>query len=168
MEIRTPSEARSLFRSSCVPRDEFRDRERSRGEYLISTNDSRLDFAIVYGFLKGSYGAVGIPEEVARHSMENSLVFGVYRGEEQAGFARVVTDPATFAYLADVFIVEAHRGMGLGKWLMQVILSHPELQGTRRWMLATRDAHGLYREYGFTALGDPGIFTERKDASYGV
>jgi GNAT superfamily N-acetyltransferase len=107
-------------------------REWRRGEYLISTDRSGLDLDVVHDFLKRSYWAAGIPEEVARHSMENSLVFGVYRGEEQVGFAKVVTDHATFAYLADVFILEAHRGMGLGKWLMQVILSHPELQGTRR------------------------------------
>lgn len=112
--------------------------------------------------------AAGVSEEVVRISVENSLAFGVYRGEEQAGFARVTTDHATFAYLADVFILEAHHGRGLGKWLMAVILSHPELQNLRRWMLATRDAHGLYREYGFKQLGDPGIFMERKNASYGV
>lgn len=103
-----------------------------------------------------------------RRSVENSLSFGVYQGEQQAGFARVTTDFATFAYLADVFVLEAHRGRGLGKWLMEVVLSHPELQNMRRWMLATRDAHDLYRQCGFEQLGDPGIFMERKDASYGI
>jgi GNAT superfamily N-acetyltransferase len=92
----------------------------------------------------------------------------VYGGDEQVGFARVVTDRATFAYLADVFVLEGHRGRGLGKWLMEVVLAHPELQGLRRWMLATADAHGLYRRYGFRELGKPQIFMERKDASYGV
>jgi GNAT superfamily N-acetyltransferase len=139
-----------------------------RGEYIISTDKTRLDLAAVHGFLKDSYWAAGVPERVVRRSVEGSLIFGVYRSEEQAGFARVVTDHATFAYLADVYILEEHRGRGLGKWLMEVILSHPELQGIRRWMLATRDAHDLYREYGFTELGDPAIFMERKDASYGV
>ncbi len=143
-------------------------REWRRGKCVISTDKSRLDLAVVHGFLKGSYWAEGVPEEVVLRSVENSLVFGVYRGEEQAGFARVVTDYATFAYLADVFILKAHCERGLGKWLVETILSHPELQGMRRWMLATRDAHGLYREYGFTELEEPGIFMERKDASYGV
>ncbi|MGI8910160.1 MAG: GNAT family N-acetyltransferase [Rubrobacteraceae bacterium] len=143
-------------------------REWRRGAYLISTDDSRLDLAVVHDFLKSSYWAAGVPQEVVWRSVEGSLAFGVYRGDEQAGFARVVTDHATFAYLADVFILEPHRGLGLGKWLMEVILSHPELQGMRRWMLATRDAHALYREYGFAELERPGIFMERKDAPYGV
>lgn len=143
-------------------------REWRRGEYLISTDEDRLDFNVVHGFLKGSYWAAGVPEEVVRRSVRNSLSFGVYRNEEQVGFARVVTDHATFAYLADVFILEAHRGYGLGRWLVETILYHHELLGMRRWMLATRDAHGLYREYGFQELGEPGIFMEKKDASYGV
>ena len=139
-----------------------------RGEFLISTDRSRLDFDVVHGFLKDSYWAAGIPKEIVRRSVENSLSFGVYRGEEQTGFARVTTDRATFAYLADVFVLEAHRERGLGRWLMEVILSHPKLQGIRRWMLATRDAHELYRKYGFEELGEPGIFMERKDAYYGA
>ena len=135
--------------------------------YLISTDASMLDLEVVHGYLSRSYWAAGVPEDVVRRSIENSLCFGVYRGEEQAGFARVVTDRATFAYLADVFVLEEHRGQGIGKWLVEVILSHPELQGLRRWMLATRDAHDLYRRYAFTELARPGIFMERKDASYG-
>jgi GNAT superfamily N-acetyltransferase len=138
-----------------------------RDEYLISTDASLLDLKVVHGFLSTSYWAAGVPESVVARSIENSLCFGVYRGEEQAGFARVVTDRATFAYLADVFVLEEHRGRGIGKWLVEVILSHPDLQGLRRWMLATRDAHDLYRKYAFTELGWPGIFMERKDASYG-
>ncbi len=138
-----------------------------RDGYLISTNASMLDLEVVHGYLSRSYWAAGVPEDVVRRSIENSLCFGVYRGEEQAGFARVVTDRATFAYLADVFVLEEHRGQGIGKWLVEVILSHPELQGLRRWMLATRDAHDLYRRYAFTELARPGIFMERKDASYG-
>jgi GNAT superfamily N-acetyltransferase len=138
-----------------------------RDGYLISTDASMLDLEVVHGYLSRSYWAAGVPEDVVRRSIENSLCFGVYRGEEQAGFARVVTDRATFAYLADVFVLEEHRGQGIGKWLVEVILSYPDLQGLRRWMLATRDAHDLYRRYAFTELARPGIFMERKDASYG-
>lgn len=138
-----------------------------RDGYLISTDASMLDLEVVHAYLSRSYWAAGVPEDVVRRSIENSLCFGVYRGEEQAGFARVVTDRATFAYLADVFVLEEHRGRGIGKWLVEVILSHPDLQGLRRWMLATRDAHDLYRGYAFTELARPGIFMERKDASYG-
>jgi GNAT superfamily N-acetyltransferase len=139
-----------------------------RDGYLISTDRSLLDLRFVHGYLETSYWAAGVPAEVVRRSVENSLCFGVYISEEQVGFARVVTDRATFAYLADVFVLEEHRGRGLGKWLVEVVLSHPELRGLRRWMLATRDAHELYRKYGFAALGRPGIFMERRDASYGV
>jgi GNAT superfamily N-acetyltransferase len=131
-----------------------------RGEYLISTDESRLNVELVQAFLKNTYWASGIPVEIVRRSIENSLVFGVYADDEQVGFARVVTDYATFAYLADVFVLEAHRGRGLGKWMMQVITSHPRLQGFRRWMLATRDAHELYRKYGFAELERPEIFME--------
>jgi GNAT superfamily N-acetyltransferase len=138
-----------------------------RDGYLISTDASMLDLEVVHGYLSRSYWAAGVPEDVVRRSIENSLCFGVYWGEEQAGFARVVTDRATFAYLADVFVLDEHRGQGIGKWLLEVILSHPDLQGLRRWMLATRDAHDLYRRYAFTELARPGIFMERKDASYG-
>ena len=131
-----------------------------RGEYLISTDKSRLNVELVRDFLKLSYWASGIPVEIVRRSIDNSLVFGVYTDDEQVGFARVVTDYATFAYLADVFVLEAHRGRGLGKWMMQVITSHPRLRGFRRWMLATRDAHELYRKYGFAELERPEIFME--------
>lgn len=143
-------------------------REWRRGEYVVSTDGSRLDLDVVHGYLKWSYWAEGVPFDVVRRSVENSLVFGMYRGAEQVGFARVVTDHATFAYLADVFVLEEHRGQDLGKWLVETVLSHPELQGLRRWMLATRDAHELYRKYAFTGLGDPEIFMEKKSASYGV
>ena len=143
-------------------------REWRRGEYLISTDRSLLDPQVIHGYLSTSYWAAGVPEEVVGRSIENSFNFGVYRDEEQVGFARVVTDRATFAYLADVFVLEAHRGQGLGKWLVEVVLSHPDLQGLRRWMLATRDAHDLYRRYAFTELARPAIFMERRDASYGV
>ena len=136
-------------------------REWRRGAYLVTTDKARLDLEVVHSFLKTSYWAAGIPAEVVRRSVENSLAFGLFRGDEQVGFARVVTDYATFAYLADVFVLEPHRGHGLGKWMMEVVISHPDLQGLRRWMLATRDAHELYREYGFTELEEPSIFMEK-------
>jgi GNAT superfamily N-acetyltransferase len=136
--------------------------------YRISTDPSELDLGVVHGYLKESYWAAGVPEGVVRRSIEASLCFGIYRGEEQVGFARVITDRATFAYLADVFVLEEHRRRGIGKWLVEAVLSHPDLQGLRRWMLATRDAHDLYRRYGFAELGRPEIFMERKDSSYGV
>jgi GNAT superfamily N-acetyltransferase len=136
--------------------------------YVISTDASRLDLRAVHDFLKDSYWATGVPFEVVARSVEGSVVFGVYHGGTQVGFARIVTDRATFAYLADVFVLDGHRGRGVGGWLLQAILSHPELQGLRRWMLATRDAHELYRRYGFDDLASPEIFMERKDATYGV
>lgn len=143
-------------------------REWRRGAYVVSTDGSRLDLDVVHDYLKRSYWAGGVPFDVVRRSVENSLVFGMYRDAEQVGFARVVTHHATFAYLADVFVLEEHRGRDLGKWLVETVLSHPELQGLRRWMLATRDAHGLYRKYAFTGLENPEIFMERKNTSYGV
>ena len=109
-------------------------REWRHDGYIISTDTSRLDLGMVHSFLKSSYWAAGVPFEVVERSVQNSMVFGVYRGAEQTGFARVVTDRATFAYLADVFVLETHRGRGLGKWLIETILSHPDLQGLRRWM----------------------------------
>jgi GNAT superfamily N-acetyltransferase len=139
-------------------------REWRRGAYLVTTDKGRLDLALVHGFLKTSYWAAGIPAEVVRRSVENSLTFGLFRGDEQVGFARVVTDYATFAYLADVFVLQPHRGQGLGGWMMEAVFSHPELQGLRRWMLATQDAHGLYRKYGFTDPEDPQIFMEKYTA----
>jgi GNAT superfamily N-acetyltransferase len=139
-------------------------REWTRGEFVISTDRSRLDVEAVHRFLSTeSYWSPGIPLEVVRRAIEHSLPFGVYRGGQQVGFARVVTDFTTFAYLADVFILESQRGQGLSKWLMEAILSHPDLQGLRRWMLATRDAHGLYAQHGFKPLKAPERFMEKHD-----
>lgn len=135
--------------------------EWQRGEYTISTDPARLDLGVVHDFLRGSYWAKGIPEGVVRRSIEHSLPFGVYEGAAQVGFARVVTDRATFAYLCDVFVIESHRGRGLAKWLVGVVIAHPELEGLRRWLLATKDAHKLYRRFGFTELEHPEIFMER-------
>jgi GNAT superfamily N-acetyltransferase len=135
-----------------------------RGEYLISTDLSRLDVALIHKFLSNeSYWAVGRRVEVVRRSIDNSLCFGIYRKTEQVGFARVVTDFATFAWLADVFVLPKHRGHGLAKWLMEVILAHPELQGFRRWVLATKDAHSLYAQFGFIPLHRPERWMERPD-----
>ena len=127
----------------------------SQGDYEISTDPSRLDLNMVHDFLTNSYWAKGIPLETVRRSIENSIPFGVYHGQQQVGFARVISDRATFAYLGDVFIVPDYRGRGLSRWLMECIVSHPDVQGLRRWMLATRDAHNLYRQFGFTEIKAP-------------
>jgi len=122
--------------------------EVQRGNYLISTDPGKLDVAAIHGYLSvESYWAKGRPLDVTQRAVEHSLCFGVYCGDEQVGLARVVTDYATFAWLCDVFILEAHRGQGLGKWLIQTVVAHPALQ-SRLWMLATRNAHGLYESYG--------------------
>jgi len=124
-------------------------------EFEISTDKSRLDIPYIHRFLEQSYWAVGIPLETVERSIEGSLCFGLYHRQQQAGFARVITDGATFAYLADVFIDDRFRGRGLGKWLMEVIMRHESVQGLRRFMLATRDAHGLYEQFGFSLLTFP-------------
>lgn len=135
-----------------------------RGDYLISTDRARLDLNMIHDYLsRESYWAQGRSLEIVRRSIENSLAFGVYCGARQAGFARVVTDYATFAWIADVFVLDEFRGQGLSKWLMEVIISHPELQGFRRWVLATKDAHELYRRYGFAELLRPERWMERHD-----
>jgi GNAT superfamily N-acetyltransferase len=132
-----------------------------QGEYLISTDRRRLDLSVIHSFLTTSYWAAGIPLEIVKKSIEYSLNFGVYKGDQQVGFARVITDYATFAYIGDVFILEDYRGQGLSKWLMQVIADHTELQGLRRWILITRDAHGLYRKTGFREPMEPGRYMEK-------
>ncbi|HWQ35949.1 MAG TPA: GNAT family N-acetyltransferase [Blastocatellia bacterium] len=121
----------------------------------ISTDKTRLDLAVIHGFLSRSYWAEGVPVEIIRRAIEHSLCFGVYDGAQQVGFARVISDYATFAYLADVFILEAWRGRGLSKRLMREIMNHPDLQGLRRFALVTKDAHGLYRQFGFTEPAHP-------------
>lgn len=132
-----------------------------RGEYSISTERVRLDVGMIHDFLTRSYWARGIPRVVVEKSIVHSLPFGVYHGTRQVGFARVVTDYATFAYLSDVFIVEEYRGQGLSKWLLEIIVAHPELQGLRRWMLMTRDAHGLYTKAGFAPSKTPERLMEK-------
>jgi len=124
-------------------------------EYEISTDKTRLDLAMIHNFLANeSYWAKGIPLEVLEKSIENSLCFGVYHQGRQVGFARVVTDYATTAYVGDVFIIESYRGRGLGKRLIKTIVDHPELEGLRLWFLGTRDAHDLYRKYGFKKVAE--------------
>lgn len=132
-----------------------------RGLFRISTDKRLLDLPRIHAFLASdSYWAVGVPVEIVRRAVEHSLTFGIYQGSEQVGFARVITDYATFGYIADVFVLAAWRGQGLGKWLMETILAHPDLQGFRRWVLATRDAHGLYEQVGFKPLHSPTSFME--------
>jgi GNAT superfamily N-acetyltransferase len=154
--------------------------EHRRGEFLIGTDRSRLDLDVIHGFLTNCYWAKGIPREVVARSIEHSLCFGVYDGGgvdprlakearqgaptdrtlAQVGFALVVSDFATVAYLGDVFILDSHRGRGLSKWLMESIMQHPALQNLRRWILLTRDAHGLYAQFGFTPVKSPERYME--------
>ena len=138
-------------------------KEWTRGQYIISTDPTRLDLEVIHGFLSTSYWATGRSIETIRRSIAGSLPFGVYRHNRQIGFARVITDYATLAWIADVFILDEFRGRGLSKWLMEVIITHPELQGFRRWILATKDAHGLYEKFGFTQLRRPERWMERHD-----
>jgi len=119
------------------------------GRFLISTDRSKLDVEVIHKFLGRSYWAEGILRETVMRSIENSLCFGVYDNARQIGFARVISDFATYAYVADVFILEPYRERGLGKELMASIMAHPDLQGLRRWSLGTRDARGLYAQFGF-------------------
>ena len=143
---------------------EARKREWQRGEYIISTDNERLDLAIIHNFISNqSYWGRGRRVKTVQRSLDHSLNFGIFKNDQQVGFARVVTDFATFAWVADLFILEEHRGQGLAKWLMKSILSHPELQGFRRWVLATKDAHELYRKFGFQELRRPERWLERPD-----
>ena len=130
---------------------------------VVDDDPARLDMEVIHGFLANAYWSQGIPRETVERAVRNSLCFGLYEGDRQVGFARVVTDRATFAYLADVFVLESHRGRGLSKLLVAEILGHPSLQGLRRWVLATRDAHSLYAQYGFKALSAPERFMELHD-----
>jgi GNAT superfamily N-acetyltransferase len=129
--------------------------------YEISTDQDRLDVDLVFRFLsEESCWSPGIPRAVVERSINNSMCFGVYHGEAQVGFARIVTDKATFALVADVFILEPHRGKGLSKWLMHEVMEHPDLQGLRRLLLLTSDAHSLYAQFGFTEIGNARRFME--------
>ena len=140
--------------------------EKQVGDYLISTDKTKLDLDTIHAYLFDCYWAKGIPKEVVARSIENSLCFGVYKDgvdtdNEQVGFCRVITDYATFMYLADVFILEAHRGKKLSVALMDAVVNHPDLQGIRTWTLLTRDAHGLYQKFNFENHVDPTRFMIR-------
>jgi GNAT superfamily N-acetyltransferase len=135
--------------------------EHRRGEFLISTDRGRLDLDVIHSFLTNCYWAKGIPRDVVARSIEHSLCFGVYDGSgAQVGFARVVSDFATVAYVGDVFVLESHRGRGLSKLMMECVMRHPALQNLRRWILLTRDAHGLYAQFGFTPVKSPERYME--------
>jgi N-acetylglutamate synthase-like GNAT family acetyltransferase len=141
-----------------------------RDGFFISTDPSLIDLDAVHAYLSHSYWAHGIPKDLVRRSIAGSMAFGVYEDPgaaekpRQIGFARVISDRATFAYIGDVYILEEFRGRGLGKWLVEVIVAHPDLQGLRRWMLMTRDAHGLYARYGFVPAARPDRVMERTDS----
>ncbi len=137
----------------------------TRDRFTISDEPKRLQLEVIVEYLARAYWSNQRPRAVIEKSLKHSLCFGVYENETQIGFARVVSDHATFAYLADVFILESHQGHGLGKWLVQTILEHPDLQGLRRWILATRDAHGLYAQFGFAALENPDRYMTKFDSS---
>lgn len=131
-------------------------------EYCVSSDKNKLDIPVIHSYLKRSYWAENIPFEIVKRSIENSLCFGVYKKEEQVGFARVISDFSTFAYLADVFILEEERGKGLSKFLMECILKHKQLQGLRNFCLMTKDAHSLYAKFGFKNIPNPENFMANK------
>ena len=135
----------------------------NRDGFRVSDETALLDLDVIHAFLRESYWAAGIPREVVEKSLRGSLCFGLYHGNAQVGFARCITDRATYAYLADVFVLPSHRGRGLSKWLLQCILAHPDLQGLRRWGLVTRDAQGLYAQSGFVPLRNPERHMEKVD-----
>ncbi|MDT4966586.1 MAG: hypothetical protein QOJ64_1323 [Acidobacteriota bacterium] len=143
---------------------EYMDTEWTRRDFVISTDRARLDVGAVHSYLSNNtYWATGRTLDTVARSIENSLSFGLYKNGQQIGFARVVTDYATFAWMADVFVLESFRGNGLGTWLVEIILSHPQLQGFRRWVLSTKDAHEIYRRFGFVELKRPERWMERHD-----
>ncbi len=135
-----------------------------KDNYVIDTDKNRLDRKLIHNFLLTTYWAKTITFEKVNKAIDNSLCFGIYSGSNQIGFARVLSDFSGFAYIADVFVLPEYRGKGLSKWLMKVILDYPDLQGLRRWLLATKDAHSLYEKFGFTPLKNPKQFMELHDA----
>jgi GNAT superfamily N-acetyltransferase len=135
--------------------------EWTRDDYLVSTDRARIDVDLVHNFISSSYWAAGMPRSTLERAIENSLVFGVYHAAYQVGFARAITDLATYAYLSDVFVIEPYRNRGLSKWLMECILEHPGLRGLRRFALFTRDAQGLYERYGFGPPRSASTYLER-------
>ncbi len=127
----------------------------TKGSYIISVDKRKLQFKVIQDFLSNSYWAKGRKSEITKATIRNSVCFGLYHKSKQIGFARVISDLATFAYLADVFIIEEYRGKGLAKWFMKVVFEYEQFKLVKRWMLATSDAHGLYRKFGFTEIPDP-------------
>ena len=127
----------------------------TNGQYSITTDPQKLDLDAIHAYLSRSFWAEGISKDIVARSIANSLCFGLFDGTNQVGFARVVTDRATYAYLCDVYVLEEHRGHGLGKWLIETVMAHPDLQGLRRFQLVTRDAHGLYSRHGFAPPAHP-------------
>jgi GNAT superfamily N-acetyltransferase len=136
--------------------------EQRDGDILVSTDPARLDLETVHGFLTRSYWATGIPREIVERSIRHSICFGAFDGGRQVGFARVISDRATFAYVSDVFVLDSHRGRGIGRQIMTAVTTHPELQNLRLWTLFTRDAHGLYRQVGFREARHPDRLMERR------
>jgi GNAT superfamily N-acetyltransferase len=133
-----------------------------KGDYLITTDKSKLDLKVIHNFLANeSYWSQNIPFEIFKKSVENSLNFGLFYKEQQIGYARVVSDYATTAYLGDVFVLKEFRGQGLSKWLMEKVMTHPDLQGLRRWILGTKDAHGLYKQFGWKSIANPERWMEK-------
>lgn len=137
-----------------------------KNNYIISTDKNKIDIDYVHGVLSQSYWSPGVPIQVVKKAIKGSLCFGVYYRDKQVGYARMITDKATFAYLADVFIDENYQGNGLGKWLVETILAHPQLQGLRRILLATKDAHKLYEQYGFTSINNPERYMVYNPSAY--
>jgi GNAT superfamily N-acetyltransferase len=134
--------------------------ERRQGGFAVSTDPGRLDVAAVHAFLTQAYWSVGISRDVVERALANSLCFGLYAADGQVGLARVISDRATFAYLCDVYVLPEWRGRGLGRWLMECVMGHPDLAGLRRFILVTRDAHELYRPFGFGEPARPEIYME--------
>ena len=141
----------------------------TKDTFTVTCDPTKMDLAVIAEFLGSSYWAKGIPPATVEKSLAHSLCFALLDGERQIGFARVISDRATVAFLNDVFVLPEYRGKGLSKWLIECVTHHTELQGLRRWMLATRDAHGLYEKFGFTALKRPEVFMERHNPNaYGA
>ena len=134
--------------------------EQKRSGYRVSTDADAMDVDAIHAYLSTAYWSMGIPKDVVARAIAGSLCFGVFTHDQQVGFARVITDRATFAYLCDVYVLDDHRGRGLASWLMETIVAHPDLQGLRRFVLATRDAHGLYEKFGFASLARPEAYME--------
>ena len=137
----------------------------TKDDYEIDDDAARLDLDVIHGFLVTSYWAEGVPRDVVERSVAGSLNLGLYHAGSQVGLTRAVTDRATFAWVADVFVLPGHRGRGLAHWMMETLLAHPDLAGLRRFMLATSDAHQVYADCGFTALADPGRYMEIRRSS---